>query len=101
MKFQLLFLGLVSSFILSGCTSKEPVVITKIEQVQKECPSPKKKPEPIDYQFRMIELDGVMYYSLTREEALKLGASWISYRSWAETNYKLMLPLPTPDNIDK
>jgi len=95
MKFlKILTISVISTItiLFSGCSvkMKEAEVITKIEQVQKICPSPLTKPQFIPYETQIIEIDGKVYYAVSREDGLILSSNWISYKNWAETNYKLM-----------
>ena len=75
--------------ILTGCGSTQPLV-PEVRYLEKECPTPKAQPEFIPYEAIILEINGEEYYALPKSEAVKLGTNWISYKSWAETNFKLM-----------
>ena len=81
--------GLFVVLMLVGCGSKQEA-IEKIVYRDKECPTPKTKPEFTPYEAIVLEINGVEYYAFPKSEALKVVTNWISYKEWAETNYTLL-----------
>lgn len=85
MKWLILLLPLM--FI--GCGSTQPLV-PEIRYIEKECPTPKDKPEFTPYEAVVLEINGEEYYAFPKSEAVKMITNWVSYKSWAEANFKLM-----------
>lgn len=85
---HIMILLLISVFF-TACVSTQPV-ITKVVYRDKQCPAPKPKPNFTKYEVLMLKINGKEFYALQKSEAIKLITNWISYKSWAETNYNLM-----------
>lgn len=84
MKFLKLFLLFIFITFLVGCTKTE--YIYKYPDI----PSPIEKPDFIDYNVSLMEINDTEYYVLTPEDAKKMGENWIRYKAYAESNFLLL-----------
>jgi len=85
MKYALILLAVM----LIGCSSVKPVT-PEIRYITKECPAPKTKPKFMKYELVKIKINGKSWYALQEPDALKAAVNWVSYKSWAEANAKLL-----------
>jgi len=88
MKILYLIMMLIA-ILFTGCNNVQPV-ITKVVYKEKQCPAPRPRPSFTKYEVLILKINGKEFYALQKSEAIKLITNWISYRSWAETNYNLM-----------
>jgi len=92
---------LVVSF--SGCWScpepepVEPKVITETKYIKVPFPKTQDKPEFIEYEMNLGNLNGTDYYFMTIPSGATLNSNWIVYKDWAETNYKTLIKLEKID----
>lgn len=84
-----IYLVVIIAILLTGCNNVQPVV-TKVQYRDKQCPVPKQKPDFTKYEVLILKINDKEFYALQKSEAIKLITNWISYKSWAETNYNLM-----------
>ena len=87
----LLNLGILSilSILLTGCNNVQPVQV-KTVYIKQQCPIPKVKPIFQDYEMVILNINGIDWYAMQKSEAIKMSLNWISYKEWAEANYKLL-----------
>ena len=88
LKVIILFLIVI---IFSGCVTAQPD-ITNTVYIKKQLPVPLKKPKFEKYNVIILNINGIDYYALQKADALKLIINWVSYKKWAEGNYKLLTP---------
>lgn len=74
---------LILTILLSGC-------VEKVVYVEPSIPKPIEKPIFNEYNFSVMEINGVQYYVLQLHDANILALNWISYRRWCEANYSIL-----------
>jgi hypothetical protein len=90
----------ILAFSFYGCASKvEPKVIVKIEYIKRPLPVLEEKPKPLKYEMIQVNFNSNDYYCSTKEDAVILESNWISYRTWADTNYQHLLNMKNDDNL--
>lgn len=94
-----IFIAFIALLLLTGCSQKLPIQ-EKIVYRDKQCPTPRPKPDFIKYQALILEINGEEYYAFPKSEAIKLVTNWVSYREWAEANYEL-IKVEKPYNSSK
>jgi len=82
------YLMILLTLFFIGC-GVNPVT-PEIRYITKECPAPKTKPKFMKYELVRLKINGKVWYALQESEALKAAMDWISYKSWAEANAKLL-----------
>ena len=91
---KILLISLI--LVFSGCATVQPDV-TNTVYIKKQLPVPLKKPKFEKYNVIILNINGIDYYALQKADALKLILNWVSYKKWAEGNYKLLIPKTKKD----
>lgn len=62
----------------------------EIIYLNKKIPDLVKSPKALDYNISYINYNDVTYYQLLLEDGEILKLNWNRYKSWAESNYKIL-----------
>jgi len=85
---------LISS--ISGCSKTVcPVPDDVIKYVYIERPIPDIEPMPVGQEYTVISvtIKGHEYYAIPRNDGLIMSSNWESFKSWAVTNYNILMNL--------
>ena len=90
-----LFLTLVISitFFITGCVEKEIIVKKEILNIHTPIPEVSKKPEFIQYQASIVEIDKKKYYLIDFDSGTIMTDNYQRFKLWSMRNYILLLDL--------
>lgn len=95
---------LTALVISTGCSTNEQclepqtVTVIKTIYVQKDIPETPKEPEPSQYEFFTLEIDGKQYYAIDKVNAAVMVGNYVGHKGWSGSLVETLNSLKDQNN---